>query len=131
MGDRSYFSDNNDKLVVYNIINDDCQILSDKENYKTLNVETFNHCILQNICNPNQYISFDKTHVVVYDHSRKQTFDVKLINKTDIEFPPGGAVCVQLDEDSLVTHIHMTTIIEKKLFWLNFFWTLYFICFVL
>ena len=100
MGDRSYFGDNNDKLIIYDTTANDYQILSDKENYKALNVQTYNHCIFQNISNTNEYISFDKNHIVIYDHTRKQMFDATLTNMTNIEFPVGGATCVQLDDDS-------------------------------
>lgn len=93
----------NSGVIVYNAISDDYTILSDRENYKAINVITFRHCIFKNTINYNvsEYISFDADHIALYRHNNGNGQMYRLqLNSSNIEnsikFPTGDAICLVL-----------------------------------
>ena len=100
-----------DSVVIYNVNLDEYTILNDKQNYKSINLPIYGHCVFQHYKrngNSTEYISFDENHIALYNHDQHQMYRLKLnyINKkmTNGEnapkFPTLNCLCVSLSNTS-------------------------------
>ena len=85
-GDRNPHHGHNECTIVYNANLDECNILNDKQNYKSIGVKTKYHCVFKHNNNNNsnngliEYISFDENHIAIYNHNQQKMYKLKLIN---------------------------------------------------
>ena len=99
-GDRSEFavrSEHGACILLYNIISDEYISLNDKQNYKSIGVNTNRHCIFKkdnsNNINSSEYISFDANHIALYNRQQEKMYKLKLNYINTEEFPISNALC--------------------------------------
>ena len=106
-GDRR--GHNGSCIIVYDINSDEYTILNDKQNYKSIGVETYRHCVFEHNNNNNnntlEYISFDRNHIALYNHNETKMYKLSLnyINRNDSSapsFPIFDPLCVSIKKSN-------------------------------
>ena len=111
-GDRCDFSQYPQCVIIYNVISKKYTILSDVQNYKSIDVKPDEHCVIK--CDNfsfesseteekeigDEYISLDKNHFLIHKYDGKNSHSMKkftVINKmnTDINILQ-DAMCFSL-----------------------------------
>ena len=102
MGDKVF---ENRSIIMYDIKSDEYQILPPSQNYVSIDVKPFDHCIFlhKSKDDNNEYIiSFDQKHIAYLNCSLKRMSLLKLIETDDCRnmFQTDNATCLQLNNDS-------------------------------
>lgn len=126
---------NRQDVIVYNVMSDEYKILSDDENYKSIDMKPFRHCVFKcndiqrnKSCHQEGYISCDYKHFAIYKHGNNRPHSnsitkITVRNKDNVEIPKQALCASLLNRNGKygIFDIHARSLTLSKIYCLLFY----------